>query len=197
MNCQHARSWLCGLWLYGAAAHGATDDAITVVAVADASQPGKAYTATATAAASVAALCRVVQDYAGYAAFMPNVRSAVPVGAGDGHVLVDMTLDLPLGQVKRYRLRLEPHSEAGQCRLAWQLVPRADLATADTIADTSGYWLFTPLPGDADRSRVLYHVHADPGPVPFGFGWIVDALSRRSLPRTIEAVRTRAAAQAP
>jgi hypothetical protein len=108
-----------------------------------------------------------------------------------------MTLDLPLGQVKRYRLRLTPHSAADYCRLTWQLVPRADLAGADTIADTSGYWLFTPLPGDPARSRVLYHVYADPGPVPFGFGWIVDALSRRSLPRTVEAVRARAAAPAP
>jgi hypothetical protein len=36
-------------------------------------------------------------------------------------------------------------------------------------------------------------VYADPGPVPFGFGWIVDMMSKRSLPRTLEALRARAA----
>ncbi|WUR14572.1 SRPBCC family protein [[Empedobacter] haloabium] len=153
--------------------------------------PGRAFTATTVIAASPAQLCRIVQDYANYGAFMPNTRSAVPVGTGSGYVLVDMTLDLPLGQVKQYRLRLEPTGSADGCRLAWQLVPRPDLRPGQTIADTAGYWDFTALP-DGSGSQVRYRVYADPGPVPFGFGWIVEMMSKRSLPRAVAAVRERA-----
>jgi hypothetical protein len=155
--------------------------------------PGRTFTATTLIAASPERLCRIVQDYASYGSFMPNTRSAVPVGVGPGYVLVDMTLDLPLGQVKQYRLRLEPASSADGCRLAWQLVPRRDLRPGQTIADTTGYWEFTALP-DGSGSQVRYRVYADPGPVPFGFGWIVEMMSKRSLPRAVEAVRERALA---
>jgi hypothetical protein len=157
---------------------------------ANAGMPGKAFTAWTLVPASVARLCAMVQDYPSYASYMPNTKSAQPVGAGEGYVLVDMTLDLPLGQEKKYRLRLEAQQpEPAQCKLAWRLVPTG-LAASDTIADTTGYWLFKP---QADQTLVEYHVYADPGPVPFGFGWIVDMMSRRSLPRTLEALRAQAA----
>jgi len=155
--------------------------------------PGKAFTAWTLVQASVPRLCALVQDYASYPSYMPNTKSALPVGEGDGYVLVDMTLDLPLGQQKKYRLRLEqqPQADAAQCKLAWRLVPTG-LAPADTIADTTGYWLFTPIPGESGGSLIEYHVYADPGPVPFGFGWIVEMMSKRSLPRTLEALRAQA-----
>jgi len=156
--------------------------------------PGKAFTAWTLVQASVPRLCAMVQDYPSYASYMPNTKSALPVGEGDGYVLVDMTLDLPLGQQKKYRLRLEQQAQpdTAQCKLAWRLVPTG-LAPADTIADTTGYWLFTPVPGENGKTLIEYHVYADPGPVPFGFGWIVDMMSKRSLPRTLEALRTQAA----
>jgi len=151
--------------------------------------PGKAFTAWTLVPAPVARLCATVQDYPAYSSYMPNTKSALPVESGDGFVLVDMTLGLPLGQEKKYRLRLEPQQpDAGQCKLSWRLVPTG-LAQKDTIADTTGYWLFKPLPGDSGKTLVEYHVYADPGPVPFGFGWIVDMMSKRSLPRTLEALR--------
>ncbi len=163
--------------------------AVHVVEVPSGGLPGKAFTAWALVPASVPQLCATVQDYPAYASYMPNTKSAQPVGAGDGYVLVDMTLDLPLGQQKKYRLRLEPlQPDAAQCKLAWRLVPNG-LPAGETIVDTTGYWLFKPLPGDGAKTLVEYHVYADPGPVPFGFGWIVDMMSKRSLPRTLEALR--------
>lgn len=164
--------------------------AVRVVEAPNGGLPGKAFTAWTLVAASVPRLCAMVQDYPSYASFMPNTRSALPVGAGDGYVLVDMTLDLPLGQEKKYRLHLEQQApDAGQCKLSWRLVPTG-LAAKETIADTTGYWLFKPLPGDSAKTLVEYHVYADPGPVPYGFGWIVDMMSKRSLPRTLEALRS-------
>jgi len=172
-----------------------SEDHVRVVEEPGSGHPGKTFTAFTLIAAPVPKLCSMVQDYASYSAYMPNTKSAVPIEAGDGYALVDMTLDLPLGQEKRYRLRLEPETPPGQCKLAWRLIPRADLRVSETIADTTGYWLFKPLPGSADKTVVEYHVYADPGPVPFGFGWIVDMMSKRSLPRTLEALRAQAAKQ--
>ncbi|KQV45277.1 MULTISPECIES: hypothetical protein [unclassified Duganella] len=156
--------------------------------------PGKAFTAWTLAPATVPRLCAMVQDYASYPSYMPNTKSALPVGEVEGYVLVDMTLDLPLGQQKKYRLRLEQQQQpdAAQCKLAWQLIP-SGVAPADTIADTSGYWLFTPIQGESGKTLIEYHVYADPGPVPYGFGWIVEMMSKRSLPRTLEALRAQAA----
>ncbi len=158
--------------------------------------PGRAFLASTVIAAPVETLCRIVQDYPSYGTFMPNTRSAVPVGFGAGYVLVDITLDLPLGQSRQYRLRLAPRQDPDSCRLAWQLVPRPDLRPSQTIADTAGWWEFTPAPGQPGATLARYRVYADPGPVPFGFGWIVDMMSRRSLPQVLDAVRIRAEATA-
>jgi hypothetical protein len=166
--------------------------AVHVVEAPGGGLPGKAFTAWTLVAAPVPRLCAMVQDYPSYASYMPNTKSALPVGAGDGYVLVDMTLALPLGREKKYRLRLEPQqADPAQCRLSWRLVPTG-LAASETIADTTGYWQFSPAPGDSAKTLVEYHVYADPGPVPYGFGWIVDMMSKRSLPRTLEALRAQA-----
>jgi hypothetical protein len=131
-----------------------------------------------------------VQDYASYGRYMPNTRSAVLVAAPQpGQALVDMTLDLPLGKVKRYRLQLDSKASTAGCQLSWKLVPREDLKPEDTIADTTGYWRFSPQPANEAGSLVEYFVYADPGPVPFGLGWIIDIMSKRSLPATLEALR--------
>jgi hypothetical protein len=171
---------------------------VSVIEVAQAAQSGKTFAAMTIIDAPPHKLCAIVQDYGAYGRYMPNTRSAElvsglppgsPQGAPPGSVLVDMTLDLPLGKVKRYRLRLDAKTSASSCQLSWKLVPREDLKTDDTIADTSGYWMFSPLPANSGKSVAEYFVYADPGPVPFGLGWIVDIMSRKSLPRTLEALR--------
>jgi hypothetical protein len=169
---------------------GPVSEEVRVIELPGDGQPGKTFSAFTLIASSVPKLCALVQDYPAYASYMPNTKSAQPIGTGDGYVLVDMTLDLPLGQEKKYRLRLEPEVVQSQCKLSWKLIPRADLKQSDTIADTTGYWLFKPA---GEKTLVEYHVYADPGPVPFGFGWIVDMMSKRSLPKTLEALRSKAA----
>lgn len=43
------------------------------------------------------------------------------------------------------------------------------------------------------KTVVQYYVYTDPGSVPLGAGWIVDSMSKDSLPKTLEALRARAA----
>ena len=72
------------------------------------------------------------------------------------------------------------------------MLPRPGIAPEDTIADTHGHWRLAPWAKDRSKTEVRYEVYTDPGPVPTGFGWIVDALSKDSLPKTLEALRVRA-----
>lgn len=172
-------------------------DRVQVQEVPTQAARGKTFLAGALVAAPIAKVCAIIQDYAAYPSFMPNVGRTEILKTTPDSATVNMILDLPLGQTKRYRLQLEPTitTNPPACHLAWKQVPWEGVAPSDSIADTTGYWHLTPLPTDPQKTVAEYYVYADPGHVPFGFGWIVDAMSKRSLPKTLEAVRARAAQQ--
>lgn len=165
---------------------------VNVSDVSKAGTPGKSYVAETIIAAPVARLCGIITDYAAYPGFMPNTAEARVVQSGESFAIVDMTLKLPMGKIKKYRLRMEPKNTPANCHLAWKMVPQPELKQEETIADTSGYWDLTPAPSDKNKTLVKYYVYSDPGPVPMGFGWIVDSLGKDSLPKTLEALRTKA-----
>ncbi len=106
--------------------------------------------------------------------------------------MIDVTLKLPMGKIKKYRLRMEPIVTPDKCTLAWSQLPWKGLKPEETIADTFGYWDIAPAP-TAGKSVVRYVVSTDPGPIPFGLGWIVDSLSKDSIPQTLDALRKKAA----
>ncbi|MEC5159693.1 MULTISPECIES: hypothetical protein [unclassified Janthinobacterium] len=165
------------------------------VAMLDASQAGaagKSFLAATIIDAPLPALCAIIQDFSGYPGFMPSVAKTVVTRGADA-TLVDMTLKLPMGKSKRYRLKMDAKSSAQLCQLSWKMLPSAGLTPDQTIADTTGYWQLTPAPADKRKTVVKYFVYTDPGPVPIGMGWIVDSLSKDSLPKTLEALRAKAA----
>lgn len=153
---------------------------------------GKSFIAGTIIDAPVTKLCAIIDNYADYPSFMPNTDKTVIVQAADPVTVVDMTLKLPLGKIKKYRLRMEAKNGAQTCHLSWKMVPRPELTAEETIADTSGYWDLTPLASDKNKTVVKYFVYSDPGPVPMGLGWIVDSLGKDSLPKTLEALRSKA-----
>ncbi len=69
---------------------------------------------------------------------------------------------------------------------------RDGLKPEETIADTSGYWQLSPFAADRSKTMMEYFVYAAPGPVQFGFCGIADIVSKDSLPKTSEALRSRA-----
>lgn len=170
-----------------------SENKVVVNDVSKAEVAGKTFLAGTIINASVQKLCSTVLDYSNYPSFMPNTEKTDIVFASDDYSLVDMHLKLPLGKTKKYRLKLEPKTSPQTCQLSWKLVPWAGLTPDETIADTTGYWQFSPDPANKNRTIVKYLVYADPGHVPFGLGWIVDLMSKDSLPKTLEALRTRVA----
>jgi ribosome-associated toxin RatA of RatAB toxin-antitoxin module len=165
---------------------------VTITDFSNRSSPGRTFAANTVIDAPLQKLCAIIQDYAGYSQFMPNTDNAKVVQAAGDYSVVEMSLKLLLGKMKRYRLRLEPKVTLQACHLSWKQVPWEELKPDDTIADTSGYWHLTPHPAHPSKTVVEYFVYADPGYVPFGFRWIVDLMSKESLPKTLEALRGRA-----
>lgn len=166
-------------------------DKVTLAEVSKPGSPAKSFVATTSINAPLAAVCAALQDYPSYPAFMPNTASTVVSQSGAGYSLIDVTLKLPMGKVKKYRLKMEPKSSAQSCVVAWKLVPWPGLKQEETIADTTGAWRLTPGAAGGTTS-VRYEVTTDPGPIPFGLGWIVDSLSKDTIPQTLDAVRKRA-----
>jgi hypothetical protein len=171
-----------------------TEGKVTLAETTSTGMAGKSFAAGTLIAAPVQELCTLLQDYERYPAFMPNTQSTRISQKGTGFSVIDVTLALPMGKIKKYRLRMEPRSSAQSCRLAWKLVPWPGLAQEETIVDTTGYWELTPSSASG-KTAVKYVVHTDAGPIPFGLGWIVDSLSKDSIPQTLEALRKRAAAK--
>lgn len=168
-----------------------SDDKVTLVDISRASRPGKSFMAGTIINAPLPDVCAVLQDYGSYPAFMPNTESVKVSQPGPTHTLLDVTLKLPMGKIKKYRLRMEPKVSADSCVLGWKLVPWPGLKPEETIVDTTGHWQLSPGPVPG-KTIVRYQVYTDPGPIPFGLGWIVDSLSKDSIPQTLDAVRKRA-----
>ena len=168
----------------------------SAVALADVSQPGsagKSFIAATIINAPVQELCTLIQNYEAYPGFMPNTQSTKVSQHGPSFSVIDVVLKLPLGKIKKYRLRMEPKASAESCTVAWKLVPWQGLKQEETITDTTGSWQLT-RGAAAGKTIVKYTVYTDPGPIPFGAGWIVDSFSKDSIPQTREALRKRAAA---
>jgi len=164
---------------------------IIVREVTTTDKPGRTFEALGLVNASKNTIVRVLTAYEYYPEFMPNVSRIDIVGhSGDG-VVLNYTLSLPLGKIKKYRLKMSGSEEDDKsARLQWHLQEWPGLKISETIKDTTGYWLIdekTP-----HSSMVLYHVYTDPGPVPVGLGWIIDVLSKNSVPEALVQTKARA-----
>jgi len=133
----------------------------------------------------------VLGDYAKYPEFVPNVKEMVIKSSDDGAVVVDWQLQLPMGYVKKYRLKCWATREGDRVQRFWKKLPWPGLKLKETIVDTYGQWILEVFPGERPQVLAYYRVYTDPGPVPLGTGWIVDILSEQSVPNIIKRTRKR------
>ncbi len=136
-------------------------------------------------------ILQVLTAYEKYPEFMPNVSRIDIVELRGDEAVLNYTLALPLGKIKKYRLKISVTKHEKQVSMIhWQLQRWPELKTAETIRDTTGYWRIEEK--TKNSSLVLYHVYTDPGPVPLGLGWIVDVLSKNSVPEALLQTKARA-----
>jgi hypothetical protein len=182
-------TFACAEYFNGVDPHALVGDEVRLFEVGQSGRDGKSFAAITVMAAPVRRLCEILRNYPAYPRFMPNTEKVEIYKAAADATWVNMTLKLPMGKVKKYRLRMEPVVDESTCRLSWHLVPWEGLALEETIADTRGYWLLKPISNNITKTVVQYVVSTDPGPVPLGLGWIVDELSEHSIPKMLNALR--------
>ncbi|CAK8715452.1 Ribosome association toxin PasT (RatA) of the RatAB toxin-antitoxin module [Candidatus Electrothrix laxa] len=154
-------------------------------------KPGKIFEAVAIMEANRKIIQNIALDYASYPDFMPNVSRVDILQQEDTTALLNYTFSLPLGKIKKYRVRMKASEPDDQTSLIqWQLEKWPSLKPEETIRDTNGFWRIEEL--DTKRSLVLYHVYTDPGKIPFGLGWIIDLLGKDSVPEVLSKTKERA-----
>lgn len=145
---------------------------------------GRTFEALGVINAPQAQVLQALTDYGKYPEFMPNVSHIEILKQNRNEAVLNYTLTLPLGKIKKYRLRIyitKPDRQTS--KIQWQYLIWPGLKMEESIIDTSGYWFIEEL--SKSSSLVLYHVYTDPGPIPFGLGWIVDVLSKNSVPEAL------------
>ena len=154
-------------------------------------KPGKVVEAVGIIEAKGEVIRDIVIDYSSYPEFMPNISRIEILEQNGTTAVINQFLSLPLGKTKKYRVRLEASTpDEHTYVIQWRLKQWPGLKPEETIRDTKGFWHIQEL--DAEHSLVLYHVYTDPGKVPFGLGWIVDLLSKKSVPEVLAKTRERA-----
>ncbi len=144
---------------------------------------GKMFTALTMMDASVDEIYRLISNFKEYPHFMPDMERIVMLEDHPNSAKVTFILGLPLGISKKYRIQAEFKNNHGKTAyLKWKKFPWKGLKSSETIRDTEGYWYLSPHPLDKEKTLVKYRVYSDPGDVPFGFGWLVDYMTKKSLP---------------
>lgn len=151
---------------------------------------GRTFEAIGLIKASRNNVLKVLKDYGKYPEFMPNVSRIEIVEQRGNETVLNYTLTLPLGIIKKYRLKISENAPGNQFSvIEWKMQEWPELKREETITDTTGYWRIEEK--DENNSLVLYHVYTDPGPIPFGLGWIVDVLSKDSVPEVLLQTKSR------
>jgi hypothetical protein len=151
----------------------------------------KTFEAVGLIKATVSDVYQVLVKFEDYPKFMPNVSKCEVLKRTDDTAILNYTLSLPLGKEKKYRLKMTFQKDKSRATLTWKLIEWQGLKKSETIEDTTGYWLLEEYPEKAGHIIALYHVCTDPGPIPLGLGWIVDILTKNSIPDVMIKTRKR------
>jgi len=138
---------------------------------------------------------RTITDFEEYPNFMPNVVQVDVIHQDSLGSTLNFYLELPLGIEKKYRIHISETTLSDSATLiAWTSLDWPGLLPSETIKGTKGHWLIQET--SDTTAIVFYNVFTDPGPVPWGFGWIVNFLSKGSAPEVLEQTRLQAEAYA-
>ena len=123
-----------------------------------------------------------VENFDNYPKFMPRFHSVQTIENSDTTKSYVFNIILPLNIKYKYKIKSKEYIGNSSAWLAWETVPWEE----NSITETWGQWYLTPYKGSNNKTLIQYQVYTNPGYIPFGFEWIVDIMTQKSLPETIE-----------
>jgi uncharacterized membrane protein len=164
---------------------------VIVREIPDGSEAGRTFEAIGLFDALIDDIYNVIADFEKYDQFMPNIVNVRVLKENSSSAVMNYTLGLPLGKLKKYRLSMTFLKDENRATLKWKMIDWPGIKKSETINDTTGYWLLENYHGSKSGVLVLYHVYTDPGHIPWGLGWIVDFLTKRTVPNIVKNTRER------
>ena len=158
-------------------------------------QDGRTFEAKMWVNVPMSHLFAVISNASQHPEFVPDLAKVTVTQVDEQHSIQEQWLDLPMGKVKRYRIEVSTEQADSVARINWQLIDWPEVPKAERIVDTQGYWQLEQE--SPSCTKATYHVYSDPGPVPFGLGWIVDSMTEDSVPALLTAMRDRAVSTKP
>jgi tetratricopeptide (TPR) repeat protein len=168
-----------------------TKGKIIVLKIAYSGKNAEEYEAMGLIEGTLEEVSSVLADYESYPKFMPNVSEITVRSSTDEQAIVDYKLLLPMGFVKKYRLKFWSKTEENRIQHFWKKLPWPGLKPKETVTDTYGQWILEKFPGKGKQVLAYYRVYTDPGNIPLGTEWIVDILTKKSIPNIISRTRGR------
>ncbi|MCP4691421.1 MAG: hypothetical protein GY859_25480 [Desulfobacterales bacterium] len=152
---------------------------------------GRAFEAIGLVETNISELYRILVTFEEYPSFMPNLDKLDVLYQDASRATLNYTLGLPMGKVKKYRLSMRFERRDDGADLQWEMIDWPGVEPSESIHDTTGYWRLRSYPDKKGYVIAVYHVYTDPGPIPFGLGWIVDVLTKSSVPDVLINTRER------
>jgi len=132
--------------------------------------------------ANIETVFNAVQNFDNYPEFMPRFDYVEKIENSDNINTYIFNILLPLSIKYKYKIKSKDYMGKTSAWLAWETIPWEE----NSIKETWGQWYLKPYENSDNKTLVQYQIYTDPGYIPFGFGWIVDALTKKSLPEIVE-----------
>ena len=130
---------------------------------------------------SINEVFKVISNEEEYPNFMPRFTAVDYHYTDNNYSYYTFHIGLPLSITYKYKIKITEFQSDANAWIAWELVDWEE----NSIADTWGQWYFIPVDGNKNSTLIQYQTYINPGHVPFGMGWIIDLLTRTSLPHII------------
>ena len=126
-----------------------------------------------------------IENFDNYPEFMPRFDYAESIEVSDSLISYIFHITLPMNIKYKYKIKMKRYKSNSYAWLAWETIPWE----GNSINETWGQWYLTPY-NDNNKTLVQYQVYTDPGYIPFGFEWIINIMSEKSLPETVKNLKT-------
>lgn len=126
--------------------------------------------------ADVERIFKAIDDFDDYPKFMPRFEKVDETN--DANIYI-FNIILPLNIKYKYKIKTKKWVEKPNLWLAWETIEWEE----NSIEETWGQWYLEPY---NNQTLIHYQIYTDPGYIPFGFGWIVDVLTKNSLPEIVK-----------